>query len=142
MRSGQFMDIINDISLPAKMNKKALFFVLIAAATVIPIMFVVLATPFRGQRASIDSVFSLLLLMSTMHVGLTAFFYTDSDYRNVVKEKWQFYIGLPLIVILAMGLISSAFPTQGIIYIMMFYHAWLLFHYGRQNYGVLSFVSV
>jgi len=117
------------------------FFNLLLIATIFPIFFVPFAAPLRPQVASIDGVFDLLFLLSTMHVGLTAFFYSDKTYRSVAMEKWGYYFAFPAAVIVLLGAIAMAFPTSGIIYIMIFYHAWLLFHYGRQNYGILAFVA-
>ena len=117
------------------------FFTLLLIATLFPILFVPFATPFRAKATSIDGVFDLLFLLSTMHVGLSAFFYSDKMYRSVTVEKWGYYIAFPLIVIVLLGGIAMTFPTSGIIYIVIFYHAWLLFHYGRQNYGILAFVA-
>lgn len=135
------VDITNAIASQKSNSEQAFFFGLIAFVTIFPIVFVLLAAPYKGTTVTVDGVFSLLLLMSTMHVGLTAFFYADSEYRAVVRAKWQYYIAFPVVMIVTAGLISSTFPVNGIIYVMMFYHAWLLFHYGRQNYGILAFAA-
>mgnify|MGYP001464065803 FL=1 len=124
-----------------RISDKAFFLSLIIAATVLPLLFVPFAAPIRGAHGGIDDVFRLLLLMSTMHVGLTSFFYLDTEYRGHVAKHAGFYIFLPVAVILAAGATTYFFAAAGVTYLQLFYHAWLLFHYGRQNYGVLAFTA-
>lgn len=95
----------------------------------------------RAAASSIDDVFRLLLIMSTMHVGLTAYFYIDGEYRAHIAKHSGFYVWLPASVILAAGTVTATFAAAGVVYLQLFYHAWLLFHYGRQNYGVLAFAA-
>jgi len=105
-------------------------------------LFVPFGEPIRPKSDAIDDIFGLLLVLSTMHVGLTSYFYLDRDYRTYVAKHRGFYIFLPAAVILAAGSITSVFGSAGVIYLQLFYHAWLLFHYGRQNYGILAFTAI
>ena len=123
-------------------SDKFLFLSLVAIATIFPLLFVPLAAPARDSGTSMDDIFRLLLLASTMHVGLTSYFYLDSEYRHHALQHSGFYIILPATIILASGLITWQFAKNGTTYLLLFYHAWLLFHYGRQNYGVLAFTSI
>lgn len=139
------LDPVNTDLAPQKLSSlsdKYLFLTLIAVVTIFPIVFVSFVTPFRDSARSIDDIFRLLLLMSTMHVGLTAYFYLDSEYRSYTSQNVRFYVLLPAALILGCGLITSVYAEAGLIYLQLFYHAWLLFHYGRQNYGVLAFASI
>ncbi len=77
-----------------------------------------------------------------MHVALTLYFYLDKEYQGYIKEHPAFYIYLPVAVILACGLFTLAFGKTGVVYLTIFYHAWLLFHYGRQNFGLMAFVCL
>lgn len=130
------------IAADAILTDKFLFLSLISVATVFPLLFVPLAAPARASGASLDDIFRLLLLASTMHVGLTAYFYFDCEYRAHALKHAPFYIFLPAAIIIVCGLITWQFAESGVIYLSLFYHAWLLFHYGRQNYGVLAFTSI
>jgi hypothetical protein len=130
------------VSTGAVLTDKYLFLSLVAAVTVFPLLFVPLAAPARESGASMDDIFRLLLLASTMHVGLTAYFYLDREYRSHAMKHSPFYILLPIGVIIASGLLTWRFAQHGTTYLLLFYHAWLLFHYGRQNYGVLAFTSI
>lgn len=131
---------------PAKksqiLSDKKLFLFLLAIVTIFPLIFIPSTSAFRAEVSSIDNVFRLLLLMSTMHVGLTAYFYLDNQYRSQVFDKWKYYIGFPVTLIVCAGLLTGFSPKWGLIYLMIFYHAWLLYHYGRQNYGILAFTAI
>lgn len=124
-----------------KLTDKSLFLGLIVVCTVFPLLFVPLAAPLRSETKSIGDIFQLLVLMSTMHVGLTAYFYFDREYRAFAASHWKYYILFPASVVLGAGLITATFVESGAIYLQILYHAWLLFHYGRQNYGVLAFAA-
>jgi len=107
--------------------------------TALPIGFVLLFD--QGSSRPVDNVFSLLLIMSTMHVALTGFFFADREYRTFMGKNRTYFFGLPLVLIAACGTVTHFLGTIGEAHIFIFYHAWLLWHYGRQNIGVLSFVS-
>ena len=53
----------------------------------------------------------------------------------------MYFFGLPLLLIVISGSVTHYLGVSGEAYIFIGYHAWLLWHYGRQNIGVLSFVS-
>lgn len=139
------MTSIDSMARPDKVSSlsdKYLFLTLIAVVTIAPILIVSFLTPFRANVGSIDDIFRLLLLMSTMHVGLTAYFYLDPEYRSHTAKHSGYYVAFPAALIVGSGLITTIFAKDGLIYLQLFYHAWLLFHYGRQNYGVLAFTSI
>ncbi|MEP1142075.1 MAG: hypothetical protein ABJH52_00015 [Henriciella sp.] len=124
------------------LSDSSVFLASLAAVTFFPLIFIPFAVPFRGSIDTVDQVFRVLLLMSTMHVGLTAYFYFEGEYRRHAINHYKYYIALPLIVIFLCGAITMNFPNLGIHYLLVFYHAWLLFHYGRQNYGLLAFTTL
>tara|TARA_B100000686_G_C16598851_1_gene867551 strand:+ start:140 stop:967 length:828 start_codon:yes stop_codon:yes gene_type:complete len=76
-----------------------------------------------------------------MHVALTGFFFVDNEYRNFMAGRPMYFFGLPLLLIVGSGSITHFLGASGEAYIFIGYHGWLLWHYGRQNIGVLSFVS-
>ncbi|MEQ1672994.1 MAG: hypothetical protein ABL893_19250, partial [Hyphomicrobium sp.] len=83
-----------------------------------------------------------MLILSSMHVALTLYFYLDKEYQGYIKDHKAFYIYFPVAVILSCGLFTLAFGKTGVVYLTIFYHAWLLFHYGRQNFGLMAFVCL
>ncbi len=85
---------------------------------------------------------SFLLILSTMHVALTFYFYADKEYQGFMSEHRSYYFYLPISIILTCGFFTLALGDVGLVYLTIFYHAWLLFHYGRQNFGLMSFVCI
>ena len=120
----------------------ALFLIAMLGVTIAPLVFVPLFAESRGSSKTVDNIFSLLLVLSTMHVALTLFFYTDRRYRVYFKANSRFYYILPIFVIVGAGLSYEILGRDNAIYVFLFYHAWLLYHYGRQNYGLLCFASI
>ncbi len=120
-------------------SKKKWFFNLLISSTLFCIIFLSVFTPFRNIDG-IDKIFQLLLLLSTMHVGLTGFFFIDKEYRDFALQKNKlYYVYFPLLTIFSCSLISGATSGDLYPYVFIFYHAWLLYHFGRQNYGILAF---
>ena len=73
------------------MTDSSIFLAALLLATLFPLLFVPLALPMRSSIETVDQVFRILLLMSTMHVGLTAYFYFDGNYRKHAVKHYQFY---------------------------------------------------
>lgn|SRR5262245_36089153 len=95
-----------------------------------------------GVGKTLPQILSFLLILSTMHVALSLYFYLDDEYRAFIKEHKPFYVYLPIAVIAACGSFSLVTADSGLVYLFMFYNAWLFFHYGRQNFGLFSFVCI
>lgn len=129
---------------PAKsnliLNDRVVFFISLILATVFPIAFNLLFN--GGDSKSIDHIFSLLFIMSTMHVALTGFFFYDKEYRTHMLGQWKFYFLFPITLIVGSGIVTGIYGKIGENYIWILYHAWLLWHYGRQNLGILAFTSI
>lgn len=140
--AGENKPIISQAKAVGFIHDRQTFLVLCGIVTVVPIVFVSAFANSRSYPITVDNIFSLLLVMSTMHVALTSFFYYDQRYAVYFKEHKSYYIFLPVIVISATGVGYHLLSPIGPVYIFLFYHAWLLFHYGRQNYGVLCFVGI
>lgn len=120
-------------------NERHIFLAALAIATVFPIFFNVFFD--QADNKPVEKVFGLLLIISSMHVALTGFFFFDRDYRLHMNEHWKYFYAFPISLIILFGLITNSFGKTGQAYVMVGYHAWLLWHYGRQNLGILSFVS-
>jgi len=122
-------------------NDKQLFFWLLLLVTVGSVLFVPFFSPLREASSGVDNIFNFVLVFSTMHVALTLYFYVDSTYASKLSENKLFYYFLPIAVLVISGLSVQQLGYTGKKYLFVFYHAWLLFHYGRQNFGILSFVA-
>ena len=123
-------------------KETTLFLIAMLGVTILPIVFVPLFAESRGSSKTVDNVFSLLLVLSAMHVALTLFFYTDRRYRVYFKENNRIFYYLPIFFILGTGLSYEILGKDNANYLFLMYHAWLVYHYGRQNYGLLCFATI
>jgi hypothetical protein len=70
----------------------------------------------------------------------TLFFYTDKDFRSIIREHSLRYIYFPIFITLLTGFLFT-FP-QLTPFILLAYWSWQAFHYGRQNWGMYAFASI
>ncbi len=114
------------------------------AVTLVPILF--FPTYYAYSAATlpqtVKQLMTFLLILSTMHIALTSFFYLDRDYRDHISRHKPFYIYFPAAMIILCGMLTQTLGKEGVVYLTIFYHAWLLFHYGRQNFGLMSFICL
>ncbi len=90
-----------------------------------------------------------LLLASTLlnflgghvHVSTTAFFYTDPAMREHFRAHKVRYVYAPIALILGVGLAYMIAPEPYGRYILLFHFMWQTWHYQRQNFGILAFIS-
>ncbi|MBI1392424.1 MAG: hypothetical protein GC152_06745 [Alphaproteobacteria bacterium] len=125
-----------------RLSDRSLFQWLIALATLGSPLFMVAVAPHREASTSLDDLLGFMLVFSSMHVALTAYFFVNEDYRNHLMARNVYYLWLPALVIAGAGASVLFLQYTGKVYLTVFYHAWLLFHYGRQNFGVLSFIGI
>ena len=74
------------------------------------------------------------------HVGATAFFYIDEDFFPLIRQNRARFFLSPLLAstgCLAVYLVSSAAWTL----VVAGFLAWQLYHYQRQNYGLIAFAG-
>lgn len=103
-------------------------------------MFPLLGTAPPNGTAPFYAMFALFALSSNFHVGATGWFFTDREMRAHFAANPARYIVAPVLTIaattslFAVGneLIRNAVVAGG--------YAWLLWHYQKQNIGILSFV--
>lgn len=85
---------------------------------------------------------TLLLFLGTAHVPATIFFYVDKDFSEIIRKHRARYIYFPIILTVATALLFGFGGTLIEAYILLFYWSWQAFHYGRQNSGIYSFLSI
>lgn len=130
-------------SAASKPSDRGWFYGLLVMVTLAPLLFfpVFHTLPEEGRPDTLVQTRQFLLILSTMHVALTGYFYIDREYRAYVFGRWWYYVALPIAVIAACAFVTARLGDRGLLYLMLFYHAWLLFHYGRQNYGIYAFAG-
>lgn len=90
---------------------------------------------FGGMRTA-------LLFLGTAHVPATIFFYIDKDFSEIVRNHKARYIYFPILLTIVTGLLFAFANTIIQAYTLLMFWAWQAFHYGRQNTGIYSFVSI
>src|SRR5262245_7147150 len=120
------------------------FFVVLALVTLVPLIGVPLFFAF-GSGALPGSL-TVLAITGPMHVAATSFFYFDRDFRPVMQESRLRCIWSPIWLpsaILMLGLVAGGIGGRpwGYLAVFSFHNAWLFYHYQRQNFGLISFVS-
>src|SRR6185369_15371169 len=122
------------------------FLVLLALITLIPLVGVPLALISAGSfGGGLPGGVALLVITGPMHVAATIFFYFDRAFWPVMRESplrcvWSpawLPIGLLGLGVAGMALIG---PLARLL-IFVFHNVWLFYHYQRQNFGLISFVS-
>lgn len=83
---------------------------------------------------------TLAFLASGFHVALTSFFYLEPDLAELRRLHRGRFVWAPLG--LALGTAALTLWLHGdIAWVLAGYFAWQLYHYQRQNFGVMAFVA-
>ena len=121
---------------------KRWFLVSLLLSTWLPIAFFTLLAPSAAPASGIAGIKTIFLFLGTAHVPATLFFYTDKDFRSIIREHPLRYIYVPILLTLLTGFV---FAFSGLIvtaFVLLAYWSWQAFHYGRQNLGIYAFASI
>ena len=121
---------------------KPIFLLALLLSTWVPMAFFLLSSRFESSWSGFGGMRTALLFLGTAHVPATLFFYIDKDFSHIVRKHKARYIYFPVLLTISTGLLF-AFATltvQG--FILLIFWGWQAFHYGRQNTGIYSFVSI
>jgi len=111
-------------------------------ATWLPMAFFLLTSRLQGAMFGYAGTRTLLLFLGTAHVPATLFFYLDRDFSEIIRKHKARYIYFPIVLTLLTGFAFAFAGTVVQAYILLMYWSWQAFHYGRQNTGIYSFVSI
>jgi hypothetical protein len=114
----------------------------IIAATVVPfaVAIALAAQPPFGSRG-LNSVLVILGWLSTAHVVSTAYILFNPADHVGVKSPRLTLLAIPLLLVGATLTVLLALPTSAAMAFMLVYIHYGMWHFGRQNIGVLTFVS-
>ena len=113
----------------------------LSAASLLPIVFIPTTHYVLPFSAAFHLVAAINLLGATFHVAATGWFFTDPAMRAHFRSKPARYLAAP-VAIVALSALAFQFLEQPVTgYLMIVYLMWQLWHYQKQNFGVLSFVS-
>lgn len=117
------------------------FLILVLFVSIAPIVFFTfLHSALPGHFA--NAGLQLFGFLAVAHVPITLFFWIDPRYRAHINKSPMIYYGLPLSIIAGSAAIPLAFGRGGVAYLFLFYFVWLLWHYGKQNWGILCLFAV
>ena len=145
------MERVSTINEPAKTSPRTevqrthgerSFLLALLACTWIPMLFFLLFAPPDSATGSLAGVKTVFLFLGTAHVPATLFFYTDKNFRGVIQQHRLRYIVVPILLIVATGILFAVLNATGVALLLLTYWAWQAFHYGRQNIGVYAFASI
>ena len=123
-------------------KSRTLFLSLLFLATVAPLVLMPLLARISPASTSIQSVTNLMIFLGANgHVATTFFFYTDRPLKSYMREHRGRYLVAPLALVLVTGLLYHSLGVAYTSYILLYYFSWQTYHYMRQNYGILAFVS-
>ena len=119
-----------------------LFLGLITFTTLLPYAVMPSAVYFGRDVNSLLLASALInFLGGNAHVAATAFFYSDATMREHFREHKIRYVYAPAALIIGTGVAYALVPEPFNRYILLYYFLWQTYHYQRQNYGILCFLS-
>ncbi|HEY0380002.1 MAG TPA: hypothetical protein VGC87_24020 [Pyrinomonadaceae bacterium] len=118
------------------------FLVALLISTWLPIIFFILLAPTGEASGGLAGVKYVLLFLGTAHVPTTFFFYTDTEFSEIIRGHKVRYVYVPILLTAATGLAFALAGHALQAFILLAYWAWQAFHYGRQNVGIYAFASI
>ena len=126
-----------------------LFLLSLALVTCLPLIGLPLASELSLLGALGGDFWSAVvvvgLLTGPVHVACTAFFYFDPAFRPVLRESPARCLWSPALWPLAIttcGVVGAMLVGPwAFLLLFAFHNTWLFYHYQRQNFGLVSFIS-
>jgi hypothetical protein len=118
------------------------FRVWMIAATVLPFMIaiaLVAQPPFATRQLA--AVFSIMGTLSAAHVASTAYILFNPADHVGVRSAHLTLVGIPLVLLITTFAVLLALPLWASMLFMLAYIHYGMWHFARQNLGVLSFIS-
>lgn len=123
-------------------SAKFLFIACLFICTWIPIIFFIIVGSQQKINPNIESIKTMFLFLGVAHVPATLFFYTEKNFQEVIRKNIAMFIYIPLALTLGTGIVFLFANKTIQAYILFIYWVWQTYHYGRQNVGLYSFVSI
>ena len=121
---------------------KPVFLVALLLSTWLPMAFFLLSSRMESSVYGFAGIKTLLLFVGTAHVPATIYFYLDKDFSGIIKHHNARYVYFPIFLTIVTGFLFAFANTTVQAYILLTFWAWQAFHYGRQNVGIFSFISI
>lgn len=121
---------------------KLLFFGALATVTLLPLAIFNLGLDHALLRSRLSAIVILSLMAATNvgHVLSTALFYVDEEFSELIRENPRRFLSLPAFMIFGCYVLYSL-SAAGWMLLVSAYNVWQLYHYQRQNYGIVAFAA-
>jgi hypothetical protein len=131
-----------DSRISQKKISQKIFFYSLVFVTALPVIWLGFGLAlFRQNDASAQAALLPLIAISGIgHVGATAFFYFDRDFFKLIGQNKQRFFLWP--AMLAIGCLAVfATNTAAWTLLVAAFFSWQLYHFQRQNYGLIAFAA-
>jgi hypothetical protein len=122
-------------------NAWHLFLALVSLASLGPLVVMPLASHVVPDGASLFIVSAIIFLGSNFHVALTGWFYTDPEMLGHFRSRPVRYLLVPALLIPGCAAAFYFLDRSISVYLVLPFLAWQLWHYQKQNVGLLSFIA-
>ena len=122
--------------------QKRQFVLALLISTWAPLAFFIALGQLSVIPAGVGGIRTALLFLSTAHVPATLFFYTDKEFKQIIRNRPARFIYFPLVLTVVTGLLVAFSDLTTQAFVFLTFWGWQAFHYGRQNVGVYAFVSI
>jgi hypothetical protein len=140
--AGTALSFTVESGISQKKISQKIFFYSLVLVTALPVIWLGFGLAlFRQNDASAQAALLPLIAISGIgHVGATAFFYFDRDFFKLIGENKQRFFLWP--AMLAIGCLA-VFATNAAAWTLCVtgFLAWQLYHFQRQNYGLIAFAA-
>jgi hypothetical protein len=140
--AGTALSFTVDSEISQKKVSQKIFFYSLVLVTALPVIWLGFGVAlFRQNDASTQAALLPLIAISGIgHVGATAFFYFDRDFFRLIGENKQRFFLWP--AMLALGCVAVFFTNAAAWTLCVTaFLAWQLYHFQRQNYGLIAFAA-
>jgi hypothetical protein len=118
------------------------FVALVSAASLFPMVAFPFTRLFIPRDESALTILAVLFFLgSHFHVGLTGWFYTDPVMRSHFRAQPLRYVVVPCILVVGSTALFAYLDYAVCQYVLLAFFGWQLWHYQKQNFGVLSFIA-
>ena len=129
-----------DMSIPqAGLHDRAKFILTILLSTALPFLLV----PFAVDRTTTFSAAVILAftVINSLHIGATFWFYIDPDFKAVRQAHPRSFYSVPAALLVGVPALYYALGPHKALLVVGF-QAWANYHYGKQNLGLFSLISL
>src|SRR5262245_7673067 len=126
---------------PSRANAWRIFVALVSLASLLPFVALPLAQHVIPDTAPALFIVTVLnFLGANFHIASTAWFYTDPEMRSFFRAHPLRYAVVPVALVVGCASAFWFLDRSVSVYLLIPFFSWQLWHYQKQNVGLLSFV--